>query len=134
MNRRLMEGSEAIALSAIEADTGVRAERVRLMGGGARSALWVQLVADIFERPVEVTEHSETTALGAAVLAVIVVAVAGSLAMRWVQNVHFSITPFCRTVTSANLEVHVYTPPRTVRDFVQEHRKLLEERSRQTSS
>jgi xylulokinase len=31
--------------------------------------LWVQLIADIFERPVEVTEHTETTALGAAVLA-----------------------------------------------------------------
>jgi xylulokinase len=70
--RAVLEGityEQLQILAMIEADTGERAERVRLMGGGANSALWVRLIADIFERPVEVTEHTETTALGAAVLA-----------------------------------------------------------------
>jgi sugar (pentulose or hexulose) kinase len=62
------------------------------MGGGARSTLWVRLLADIFERPVEVTDHAETTALGAAVLAAAavglegesdVVATAGRMSQGW---------------------------------------------------
>ena len=78
--RALLEGiayEQALVLSMIEQDTGTRTERLRLMGGGARSGLWVQLIADIFERPVEVTEHAETTALGAAVLAAAAVGIAG---------------------------------------------------------
>jgi xylulokinase len=70
--RAVLEGityEQLQILSMIEADTGVPVERVRLMGGGARSELWVRLIADIFERPVEVTEHTEATALGAGVLA-----------------------------------------------------------------
>jgi xylulokinase len=70
--RALLEGityEQLTVLSMIEEETGTATQRLRLMGGGARSVLWVQLMADIFERPVEVTEHTETTALGAAVLA-----------------------------------------------------------------
>jgi len=70
--RALLEGityEQLTVLSMIEEATGTATRRVRLMGGGARSGLWGQLIADIFERPVEVTEHTETTALGAAVLA-----------------------------------------------------------------
>lgn len=70
--RAMLEGitfEQLQILAMIEADTGIPVERVRIMGGGANSALWVQLIADIFERPVEVTEHTESTALGAAVLA-----------------------------------------------------------------
>jgi xylulokinase len=78
--RAALEGitfEQLLVLSMIEADTGARAERLRLMGGGANSALWVQMIADVFERPVEVTEHSETTALGAAVLAAAAVGIEG---------------------------------------------------------
>jgi xylulokinase len=78
--RAVLEGiayEQLLVLSMIEADTGARAERVRLMGGGARSSLWVQLIADIFERPVEVTEHAETSALGAAILAAAAVGIGG---------------------------------------------------------
>lgn len=70
--RALLEGiayEQLTVLSMIEQETGNGTRRLRLMGGGARSGLWVQLIADIFERSVEVTEHKETTALGAAVLA-----------------------------------------------------------------
>ncbi len=78
--RAVLEGlayEQSMVLSMIEQDTGTPTERLRLMGGGARSRLWVQLIADIFERPVEVTEHTETTALGAGVLAAAGVGVAG---------------------------------------------------------
>ncbi len=55
--RALLEGiafEQLSVLLMIERDTGTDTERMRLMGGGARSGLWVRLIADIFERPVEV--------------------------------------------------------------------------------
>ena len=42
---------------------------VRLGGGGARSALWRQIQADIYGHPVEIVEAEEGAAYGAALLA-----------------------------------------------------------------
>lgn len=53
--------------------------RVRLTGGGARSALWSQMFADVLDFPVEVTDVEETGSLGAAILAGIGVGVYDSL-------------------------------------------------------
>jgi xylulokinase len=50
-------------------EMGVPAESVRLGGGGARSALWRQIQADIYGRPVGVLEAEEGAAFGAALLA-----------------------------------------------------------------
>jgi sugar (pentulose or hexulose) kinase len=78
--RALLEGiayEQRAVLELIERDTATATTRLRLMGGGANSRLWVQLIADIFEHEVEVTEHRETTALGAAALAAAGVGVEG---------------------------------------------------------
>jgi xylulokinase len=46
---------------------GVGIEAVRVIGGGAKSALWRQIIADVFERPVPLLElQDEATSLGAA--------------------------------------------------------------------
>lgn len=50
-------------------DLGIDAQAVRLSGGGARSALWRQMQADIFGRPAEVVSSAEGPAFGAALLA-----------------------------------------------------------------
>jgi len=50
-------------------EMGVPAESVRLGGGGARSALWRQIQADIYGRAVGVLEAEEGAAFGAALLA-----------------------------------------------------------------
>jgi xylulokinase len=42
---------------------------VRLGGGGARSALWRQIQADVYGYPVEIVEAEEGAAYGAALLA-----------------------------------------------------------------
>jgi xylulokinase len=42
---------------------------IRAMGGGARSALWTQILADVFDRPLEVCASGEVSALGAAAVA-----------------------------------------------------------------
>ncbi|GGD47619.1 xylulokinase [Pseudoxanthomonas indica] len=48
---------------------GMRFDRILLTGGGANSAAWRQMVADIFELPVEAPKQSEGAALGAALQA-----------------------------------------------------------------
>ena len=48
---------------------GVRAEVGRVSGGGARSGLWLQIVAAVLGLPLELTESEEGSAYGAALLA-----------------------------------------------------------------
>jgi xylulokinase len=50
---------------------GLPADELRVMGGGARSALWNQIKADVTGLPVAVPANPETTAVGAAVLALV---------------------------------------------------------------
>ena len=44
-------------------------QQVTLTGGAARSRLWPQILADVLGCPVGVAEHTESAALGAALLA-----------------------------------------------------------------
>jgi len=50
-------------------EIGVPVETIRLGGGGARSALWRQIQADIYGRQVQIVEAEEGAAYGAAILA-----------------------------------------------------------------
>jgi xylulokinase len=50
-------------------EINVPVERIRLGGGGARSRLWKQIQADVYEHAVEVVEGDEGAAYGAAILA-----------------------------------------------------------------
>jgi xylulokinase len=54
---------------ALFAELGVPVSAVRLGGGGARSALWRQVQADVYGREAEVLEAEEGAAYGAALLA-----------------------------------------------------------------
>ena len=49
---------------------GLQFTAIRLTGGGSQSAAWRQMIADVFELPVEVPEQSEGAAFGAALQAV----------------------------------------------------------------
>ncbi|MGH8419006.1 MAG: xylulokinase [Pseudomonas sp.] len=50
-------------------DSGIKSANIRLIGGGAKSAVWRQIVADIMDTPVVCTTGSEAAALGAAIQA-----------------------------------------------------------------
>jgi xylulokinase len=50
-------------------EMNVPVKRVRLGGGGARSALWRQIQADVYGHEVEIIEAEEGAAYGAALLA-----------------------------------------------------------------
>ena len=71
--RALLEGvaySQKDCLEIIE-KMGVTVESVRISGGGARSGLWRQMFADVFERRVATLETEEGSAYGAALLALV---------------------------------------------------------------
>jgi len=50
---------------------GLLVERIFIGGGGARSALWLQIHADILKKPVHLTRESESCALGSAMTAAV---------------------------------------------------------------
>jgi FGGY-family pentulose kinase len=50
---------------------GLRVERIFLGGGGARSALWLQIHADILKKPIHLARESEACALGSAMAAAV---------------------------------------------------------------
>jgi len=50
-------------------DMGIPIEQVRAQGGGARSELWRQMQADMYQAPVVTINAAEGAALGVAILA-----------------------------------------------------------------
>ena len=69
--RSVMEGvvyAMKDCLTVLE-EVGVRTDRIIASGGGAKSALWLQMQADIFEKEISVTSAQEQAALGIGLLA-----------------------------------------------------------------
>ena len=70
MIRAVLEGVSfnlRIILDAFVAQ-GIHIPAIRVIGGGARGGLWRQIMADIFDRPIEkLTFLEEATSLGAAI-------------------------------------------------------------------
>ena len=56
-------------IGAIGAAVGRKPSRLRVVGGGQKNPLWIQLKADVTGLPVEITTNPEVTLLGVAILA-----------------------------------------------------------------
>jgi xylulokinase len=69
--RSVMEGVALACYDAysILAEVGAQPEHIIMAGGGAKSTLWRQIVADVFNLPVRPLVTEEQAALGAALLA-----------------------------------------------------------------
>jgi xylulokinase len=69
--RAAMEGATYALRNGFDAlrRAGMECDAIRLTGGGSHSAAWRQLVADVFECPVDVPEQVEGAAFGAALQA-----------------------------------------------------------------
>lgn len=70
--RAVLEGVAhrgADLLSAVENETGLRTDRLRIDGGMSRNSVFVQALADATNRPIDVCRETEATTLGAAFLA-----------------------------------------------------------------
>jgi xylulokinase len=64
-------------------------ESLRITGGGAKSALWMRILADVFGRPVDLLKVPECTTLGAAVLGAVGAGVFGNIEEAVRCMVHF---------------------------------------------
>lgn len=69
--RALLEGLAFAMRDVFERtrELGIGSEGLRIVGGGARSSLWTQIRADLVGLPAERPLHTDTSAIGAAVLA-----------------------------------------------------------------
>ena len=69
--RAILEGVAFALRSLVEIAErlGVRIEEIRVAGGGARSPLWLQILADVLGRPVRPALNPNASACGAAALA-----------------------------------------------------------------
>jgi xylulokinase len=97
LSRALLEGlafAMRDVLDRVKA-LGIDVQALRIVGGGARSALWTQIRADLVGLPAETPRHTDTSALGAALLA----AKASGL-----------VTDIGRTVVELNPVAHVALP------------------------
>ena len=73
MVRSILEG---VAFSLLDAwhvieEMGVDIDEFIISGGGAKSPLWRQIVADVFDRPLKMNKNPEQAGLGAAICAMI---------------------------------------------------------------
>lgn len=72
LSRSVLEGvaySVRLLIEALESSSGVSATRLRHAGGGARSAVWCQIRADVLDRSIDRVENLDSGVVGAAILA-----------------------------------------------------------------
>lgn len=84
---------------------GIAAREIRLTGGGARSAGWRQIVADVMGCPVVCLQVKETAALGGAIQAMWATALADESG----QDAHALLAKLCQRFVS--LDPATYTQP-----------------------
>jgi len=90
MLRATMEGITYSLLDCYEVlkENHLEADHVRLAGGGAKSPLWAQMIADAFNISVERTDVSDSGTLGVALLAGVAVGEASSLEEACEKAIH----------------------------------------------
>lgn len=82
-HRALLEGiafEQHLHTTAVEAALGAAIDIVVVMGGGSKSALWCQLLADVLDKPVLRARSAEATSLGAGILAAVATGLHSDLA------------------------------------------------------
>ncbi|MGN1128034.1 MAG: xylulokinase, partial [Candidatus Flemingiibacterium sp.] len=79
--RSVMEGVSYSLRDCLEvlAEVGIKPESMKICGGGARSPLWRQMLADVYGLPICQTASDEGPALGAALLAAVGCGIYGSV-------------------------------------------------------
>jgi xylulokinase len=92
-------------------ELGTSVQEIRSLGGGSKSGLWNQIKADVCQKPVVTVRSSETTSLGAAMLAAVALRLFDSLeqaAEKMCQpGQHFQPNPANEAVYSAAYEKYI---------------------------
>ncbi|WP_407297236.1 xylulokinase [Stutzerimonas zhaodongensis] len=95
-------------------DSGIRSERIQLIGGGAKSPLWRQIIADMMATPVVCTRHGEAAALG------------GAIQAAWCHarqsDPHASLAALCERCVSVDETTTAEPNPSAVQRYEQAYR------------
>jgi xylulokinase len=70
MYRAILEGialEQRLLTNGVEAASGSAITEILMLGGGSRSPVWCQIIADVLGRPVKLVREQESTALGAGI-------------------------------------------------------------------
>jgi xylulokinase len=70
MYRAVLEGialEQRFLTEGVEKATGTKIDEILMLGGGSRSPLWCQIIANVLGRPVKLVREQESTALGAGI-------------------------------------------------------------------
>lgn len=76
--RAMLEGiafEQRFLTEGLEKATGTKASQIIVLGGGSRSKVWCQIIANVLQRPVHVVRESESTCLGSGMLASVAVGI-----------------------------------------------------------
>jgi xylulokinase len=114
MTRAVLEGVSYGLRDSLELmrDLGISIEQVRASGGGARSSLWRQILADVFDTELVTVDITEGAAYGAALLAGVGV------------GVHQTVHDACEAAVNVSGRVEPSSAASTYADYYPRYRSL----------
>lgn len=110
--RSVLEGVTFALKDSLELikDKGVKVKEIRAIGGGAKSCVWQQILADILGKEINLLNVEEGPAFGAALIAGVGVGVYGSFteAVSGIVKVQKTIAPRIQNTEKYNRYYHLY--------------------------
>jgi xylulokinase len=98
---------------------GLGGDEIRVVGGGARSALWLQIKADVTGRPVRQVQGEHATSAGAAMLAAVAAGHFGDLDEAAAQSVKLARDPILPRAETSDIYADAYSAYRRLFDGVE---------------
>lgn len=98
---------------------GLGGDELRVVGGGARSELWLQIKADVTGRPVRAVQGDHATSAGAAMLAAVAAGFFADLDEAAAQAVRLADAPVCPRAATADVYEEAYRAYRRLFDGVE---------------
>jgi xylulokinase len=99
---------------------GLGGEELRVVGGGARSALWLQIKADVTGRAVRAVRGDHATSAGAAMLGGVAAGLFADLEEAAAQIVRLADDPVCPRAATSEIYEEAYDAYRRLFDGVEQ--------------
>jgi xylulokinase len=99
---------------------GLGGDELRVVGGGARSALWLQIKADVTGHPVRAVQGDHATSAGAAMLAAVAAGMFADLQAAAAHAVRLADAPVLPQAATAEVYEEGYRAYRRLFDGVEQ--------------
>jgi xylulokinase len=121
LSRAVLEGCAYALRDIVDrfAALGLGGDEIRVVGGGARSSLWLQIKADVTGRPVRQVQGEHATSAGAAMLAAVAAGHFSDLEQAAAQSVRLAQEPIMPSPQTADTYAEAYRAYRRLFDGVE---------------